>query len=159
MYFWYSRGMPPVERFFSSDSRMYQSDTSSMPSGFTSVHRMIVVVQDPQCFRIGFRVEPVDRLNQLLRAQHLGGVQAAVDPDHGLAVARELPRLLVGEPVGERQLAVRFLDERQLPMVLRRRDDRGDLGPALFRLADVHDHHALGLRVHLLEVVEVLACS
>ena len=32
--------MPPVDRRFSSASRMYQSETSSMPSGLTSVHRM-----------------------------------------------------------------------------------------------------------------------
>ena len=32
--------MPLVDRFFSSASRMYQFDTSSMPSGLTSVQRI-----------------------------------------------------------------------------------------------------------------------
>jgi hypothetical protein len=34
MYFWYSRGMPLDDRRAGSFSRMYQFDTSSMPSGF-----------------------------------------------------------------------------------------------------------------------------
>ncbi len=38
MYFWYSRGRPDIDRRRSSGSRMYQFDTSSIPSGFTSVH-------------------------------------------------------------------------------------------------------------------------
>ena len=33
--------MPAVDRRFSSGSRMYQFDTSSMPSGLTGVSRMI----------------------------------------------------------------------------------------------------------------------
>ena len=109
MYFWYSRGMPSVDRFVSSGSRMYQFDTSSMPSGLTSVQRMM------SSFRIRIvsgsvlRVQPVDRFDQLLRAEHFGRVQAAVDPDDGLAVLRELARLLVGEAVGERQPAVDVL--------------------------------------------------
>ena len=78
-----------------------------MPSGLTSVQQDDVVVQDPQRLGIGLAVQPVNRLDQLLRAEHLGRVQAAVDPDDGLAVARELPRLLVGEAVGEREPAVR----------------------------------------------------
>ena len=107
MYFWYSRGMPfgrplllvrlahvPVRHQLHAvgiDQRAEDDD----------------VVQDPQRLRIGLRVQPVDRLDQLLRAEHFGRVQAAVDPDDGLAVARELTRLLVGQTLGERELAVR----------------------------------------------------
>ena len=69
---------------------MYQFDTSSMPSGFTSVQstmssfRMRVVSGSVRV------IEPIDHLDELLRAEHFGRVQAAVDPDDHLAVAREL---------------------------------------------------------------------
>ena len=115
-----------------------------------------VVVQDPHRLGIGLAVQAVDRLDQLLRAEHFGGVQAAVDPDDGLAVLRELPRLIVGEAVGERQLAVHLLELRERLVVLGRRDDGGQLGPAFFRLADLHDRHAVGLLVELLQVLDVL---
>ncbi len=114
------------------------------------------VAQDPQRLGIGLRVQPVDRFDQLLRAKHLGRVQAPVDPDDRFAVPRELPRLVVGDAVGERELAVRLLDERQLPVILRRRDDRRHLAAAFLGLPDLDDLHALGLRIHLLEIVEVL---
>ena len=57
-----------------------------MPSGFTSVQQDDGVVEDPQRLGIGLRIQAVDRLDQLLRAEHFGGVQAAVDPHHRLAV-------------------------------------------------------------------------
>ena len=43
----------------------------------------------------------VDRLDQLLRAEHFGGVQAAVDPDDRLAFLRQRARLIVGQPFGD----------------------------------------------------------
>ncbi len=114
------------------------------------------VVQDPQRFRIGLRVQPVDRLDHLLRTEHLGRVQAAVDPHHDLRVPRQRPCLVVSQAIGERQLPVRFLDERQLPLVLRRCDDGGVFRPAFFRLADLGDDHPLGLHIELLQVLLVL---
>ena len=45
--------MPPVERRFSSGSRMYQFDTSSMPSGIDERAEDDDVVQDPERLRIG----------------------------------------------------------------------------------------------------------
>jgi hypothetical protein len=36
-------------------------------------------------------------LEELMRAQHFGGVQAAVDPDHRLALPRQRMGLIVGE--------------------------------------------------------------
>ena len=41
-------------------------------------------------------------------------------------------------------------------MVLRRGDDRRELGPPLFGLADLHDRHAIGLLVELLQIFDVL---
>ena len=79
------------------------------------------VVEDPQRLGIGPADELVDRLDQLLRAEHLGGVQAAVDPDDRLAFRRERARLLVGEPLGERQPPRDLLVAIELLVVLRRR--------------------------------------
>ena len=49
------------------------------------------------------RDQLVDGLDQLVGAEHFGGVQAAVDPDDRLAFLRERVRLIVGQPFGERQ--------------------------------------------------------
>jgi len=49
------------------------------------------------------RVEDVEKIDELLRAKYFRRVQAAVDPDDGLAIARELSCLIVGQAVGERQ--------------------------------------------------------
>ena len=48
--------------------------------------------------------ELVDGLDQLVRADHFGGVQAAVDPDHRLAFLGQRARLLVGHAAGAVQL-------------------------------------------------------
>ncbi len=58
------------------------------------------VVQNAQRFGIVARHHLVDELHQLVRAQHLGGVQAAVDPHHRLAFVRQRVRLVVGEAFG-----------------------------------------------------------
>jgi len=52
--------------------------------------------------------------------------------------------------------AVVLLDLSQTAVVLRRRDDGGQLRPPLFRPADFDDRHAIGLFVHLLQVLDVL---
>ena len=114
------------------------------------------VIQDPQRFGIGFRVQAVDRLDQLLGAEHFGRVQAAVDPDDHLALAGQGAGLFVGQVLGQRQPPVRRLDHRQLPLVFRRGDDRGELGPPFFGLADVDHRHPFRLRLQLLEIVGVL---
>ncbi len=69
------------------------------------------------------------------------------------AVAGELPRLIVGQALGEREPAIDVLEFREVPMVLRRRDDRGVLGPALGCLADVDDRHPVGFLIELLQVL------
>ena len=95
--------------------------------------------------------ELIDRLHQLLRAEHLGGVKAAVDPDDRLAVARELARLVVGQALGQRQAAGDVLVFLQVLVVLGRGDDRHQLIAALGGLADALDGHAVGLGVELAE--------
>ena len=115
-----------------------------------------VVVQNPLRLGIGFRIQPIDRLDQLLRAEHFRRVQPAVNPHDSLAVLRELARLVVGDPVGQRELAVHLLVLRQLPVILGRGDDGRQLRTSFFGLPDLDDRHPVGFLVQLLEVLDVL---
>ena len=63
------------------------------------------VAQEAQRLGIVLADQLIDRFGQLLRAEHFGGVQAAVDPDHRLAVASERARLVVGQALGQREAA------------------------------------------------------
>ena len=58
------------------------------------------VAEEAQRLGVDAADELVDGLDQLLRAEHLVGVQAAVDPDDRLAFGRERARLIVGEALG-----------------------------------------------------------
>ena len=120
-----------------SGSRMYQFGTSSMPSGLRVHDEHDHVVEDAHRLLVGAADQLVDRLDQLLRAEHFGGVQAAVDPHDRLAFPRQRLRLVVGQAVGERELAARSPCTReQLREILGRRDDRHELRTAFLRLAD-----------------------
>ncbi len=61
------------------------------------------VAQDPLGFGIIRTDEVVDGLDQLLRRQHLGGVQATADPHHGLPLDRQHARLFVSQSLGRRE--------------------------------------------------------
>ena len=110
------------------------------------------VVQQPHGFRIVAADHLVDHLHQLLRADGLGGMQAAVDPDHGFAFARQRAGLVFCKPLSEGQPAGDLLIPVQIPEVLRRADDRHVLPPALGRGADVDQLHAVGFRGQLLPI-------
>ena len=97
-----------------------------MPSGLTSVQRMTTSLRMRSVSGSIFVFSAVDRLDQLLRAEHFGGVQAAVDPDHRLAFARERVRLLVGQPSASASLRFASLISGSFRVVLRRRDDGRD---------------------------------
>ena len=114
------------------------------------------VAQDAQRLVIGLADELKDGLGELLGAQHLGGVEAAVDPDHGLALAGQGAGGVVGEAVGQRQLARNLPVAVELLEVLGRRDDGHQLITAFGRLADGLHHHAVGLGVELAQVLREL---
>ncbi len=77
------------------------------------------VVQEPERLVVVAADHLEDHFGELLRAQGLGRVQPAVDPDHGPALTRERARLFVGqvfrEPEPARDLAVAL----EVPLVLR----------------------------------------
>ncbi len=110
------------------------------------------VTQNPRRLVVGARDELVDRLDELLGAEHLGGVQAAIDPDHGLALAGERAGLVVGEPAGARQAARDLLVAIETREVLGRRDDRHELRPVERRAPDLDHLHAVGLAIELAPV-------
>jgi hypothetical protein len=49
--------------------------------------------------------ELIDRLDELLCAENLGGMQPSINPDDGLAFGSQGVRLRVGQPLGERETA------------------------------------------------------
>ena len=110
------------------------------------------VVEQTHGFGIGAADHLVDHFHELLGADGLAGMQAAVDPDHGFALARQRVRLIVGEAFGVRQ------PRRDLPVVLellhvrRRGDDHHVLMPPLFGGADVHQLAAIAFRRDLFPV-------
>ncbi len=62
-----------------------------------------VVAQDAHRLFVVARDELVGGLDELVRAEYFGGVQAAVEPDHRLAFLRERMRLLVSDALGQRE--------------------------------------------------------
>ena len=59
------------------------------------------VAQQPHRLFVGAAHQLIDRFHQLLCAEDLGGVQAAVNPDDGFAFLRQRARLIVGQAFGE----------------------------------------------------------
>ena len=103
---------------------MYHFDTISMPSGLACTAEDDDVAQDPRRLLVGAADQLVDRLDQLVRADHFGRVQAAVDPDDRLAFLRQRARLLLGHAARAVQLLRDLLVAIELGEVLRRGDDR-----------------------------------
>ena len=145
MYFWYSRGS-------AAERPLLGHRVAHVPVGDEIVAVRIRVheqdddvVQNPHRLVVGAADHLVDHLAELLRAERFGGVQAAVDPDDGLALFRERAGLVVGQALGEREPARDLLVAREVLVVLGRRHDRHQLVAALGGLADRLQHHAVGL--------------
>ena len=128
-----------------------------MPSGFAWTARITRSLRNARGLGIGAADQLVDRLDQLMRAEHFGRVQAAVDPDHGLAfrAPARAPASSVS-PSARCQPARDLLVAIELLVVLRRRDDRHQLRAALGGLADLHHLHAIRFLVELLPVLDEL---
>jgi hypothetical protein len=113
---------------------------------------MIGLVEDAERLGIVAAGELPQRLDQLVRADGLGGVQAAVDPDHGAALGGEgaglglVDVLGAGEPLGDFAQAIEFRE------VGGRRADDHPLGAALLGAAHVDEPHAVGFGGELPEI-------
>ena len=89
------------------------------------------VVEDAERLRVVGGDELVERLDQRLGAEHFAGVQAAVDPDDGLALGGQLAGLGLVDALGQREPAGDVPVVVELVVVGRRRDDaqRAAAGP------------------------------
>ena len=84
-----------------------------------------------------------------MRAEDLGRVESAVDPDNGLAFLRQRARLVVGQSLGEGELACDLLVAFQVLEIRRRGNDGHQLRAAFGGLADLLDAHPVGFFVQL----------
>ena len=116
-----------------------------------------VIPQEAKGLRIGATYELVRRFNQLLRAEHLGGMQPAIDPYDRLAFSRERAGLRVAEIVCSRQAPRNLLVAAKLRVILRRRDDGHQHRSTLGRRSDPHQPHSVRLAIELPPVVDRLA--
>src|SRR5207237_9577259 len=114
------------------------------------------VAEDPQRLGIVAANQLIYGLDQLVRAEHFGCVQAAVDPDDRLALLREPAWLVLRHAFGDAELARDLLVAIELLEVLWSGDDRHQLRPSFSRLADVDDPHPVGFFVELLPVGDEL---
>jgi hypothetical protein len=114
------------------------------------------VVEDAQRLGVVGAEELVQRLDERLSAQRFVGVQAAVDPDDGLALGGQLGRLGRADIFGLCQTVGNFLIAGQVAVIGRRGDDAHQLRPALFRLADVDHLEAVRLAFQLFPVAHQL---
>ena len=114
------------------------------------------VFQDAQGLVVVSAGEGEDGFDQLLRAEDLGGVESAVDPDYGLAFLRQRARGVVGQALRQRQAARDLLVAIEFLEVLGRRDDGHQLIAPFGGLADRLHRHAVGLRVECAHVLDEL---
>jgi hypothetical protein len=104
-----------------------------------------VVVQQPHGLGIGAADQLVNGFHQLLRADGLAGVQAAVDPHDGFAVASPAARACSSvTPSAWASFCEMVLYFREVLDVVGRRDNRHVLRPAKPGLADFDQLHAVG---------------
>ncbi len=114
------------------------------------------VVEDAQRLRIIGRDVLVKGLGEHLGAEHFGGVEAAVDPNHGLAFRSQLGRRGLAEALGQRHAAGDALIMGQLGVIGGRGDNAHHLLAAFLGEADLEDLEPIGLGLDLVPVAEHL---
>ena len=118
------------------------------------------VAEEPERLSVRSADQLIHGLDELLRAQHLVGMQPAIDPDDGLAFSRQRPRLIVGEAVSQRQPTGNVSIAIDLCEVVGGRDHRHPLDAPFFGAPDIHQLHAIGLAVERLPVLlELRICG
>jgi hypothetical protein len=107
----------------------------------------------PERFCVRAAAQLIHGLDELLRTEHLAGVQTAIDPDDCLPFGRKRTCLIVGQAFSQRQPAGNISIAIDLFEVVRGRDDGHPLDAPLFGASNVHELHAIGLAVESLPVV------
>ena len=107
MYFWYTRGSPFSVRLSGMGLRMYRVGHELVPVRIGMNEENDAVVQEPHCLLVRPADHLVDALDQLLRAESLRRVKAAIDPHDSLSLAGEPVRLIVAQPLRQGEPAAR----------------------------------------------------
>ena len=94
----------------------------------------------------------VDHLHELVRAQHLGRVQATVDPHDGLALIGQVERFRIGQSLGQSESLGDPAVALSVRVILGRRDDGHQVRPTLGGPPDRVQHHPRRLGGELLPV-------
>ncbi len=116
------------------------------------------VVEKAQGLGVIARGKLVDELDQLLRAEHFVGMQAAVDPDDRTAFRGEGTRFVLGGHVlGQCEPSCDLAIAPELAVVRGRGNDGHQVRPSFFRPADLDERHPLGLGIEAPPVVGHLA--
>ena len=110
----------------------------------------VIVEEAPRLLVIAGQ-QVVDDLDVRLAVHHLGGVHAGVDPHGRLALAGERVGLVIGQPLGQRQLARDLLLPIEIGKIRGRRDDRHPLLAPFRGLADRDELHAIALAGDLVQ--------
>ena len=113
------------------------------PVGVHASSQQDYVLENSQGLRIVHAYHLIDKLHQLLRAEDLSSVQAAVDPNDGFAFGGKRARLVVSKPLGRRKPARDLFVAIELLVVLRRGNDSHEHRPAFGGLADLDELHPI----------------
>ncbi len=110
------------------------------------------IVEQAHGLGVGTADHLVDHFHELLRTDGFGGVQAAIDPDHGLTLARQRVGLGLADTFGQGELAGDLAVMVQVADIRRRRNDGHVLAPAFGGGADIHQLHAIGFSGQLFPI-------
>ena len=111
------------------------------------------VVEEPQGLRVVPADHLIDHLGELLRAERLARVQAAVNPHDCFPLGRECPCLVIAEALRQCQPAGDVAILLQVPVIGWRGDNRHQLRLPFGGPPDLLEHHAVRLGVERAPVV------
>ncbi len=137
---------------------MYQSAIICVPSGLIDGRTMLItLIQVAHRLAVGARETVVDELRRGLRGGHFRRVQGEALDGHGFAVGDQLPDVGLGKPPRIREARVDLAVLVEPGEVGRRRNEERNERPALARLAELDQLHAIGrLRERLVVLVQLV---
>ncbi len=99
------------------------------------------VVQEPHGLLVGPADHLVHPLHELMRTEHLGGMQATVDPDDGLTLPRQAACFFFRHALCQREPPGYFLVPTEIRVIIRGGDDRHQLRAPLRGASNFLEHH------------------